>query len=99
MEKFKSAVTSRTIIANAVTFIASIVTIWGLDLSPETQAVVVSMIVGVGTLLSSMFRKAADTQLVSSSAKAEEANLRANASMEVAKNIGVPKPPPATPVV
>jgi hypothetical protein len=49
--------------------------------------------------LSSMFRKAADTQLVSSSAKAEEANLRANASMEVAKNIGVPKPPPATPVV
>jgi uncharacterized protein (DUF697 family) len=99
MEKFKSVFSSRTILTNAVTFLASILTLWGMDLTPEQQAIAVSVIVGVGTFASSLFRKAADTQLVSSPAKAEEANLRANASMEVAKSIGVPKPPPTTPVV
>jgi uncharacterized protein (DUF697 family) len=98
MEKFKSVFSSRTIITNAVTFLASMGAIWGLDMTPENQAIVVSVIVALGTAASSLFRKQADEKLVASAAKAEEANLRASASMEVAKSIGVPKPPPSTPV-
>jgi hypothetical protein len=97
VEKFKSVFSSRTIITNLVTFLASIAAIWGLDLSHETQAIVVSMIVGVGTLLSSMFRKQADAKLVSTPTKAEEANLRADAAMQVAQSIGKPKPPLSDP--
>jgi hypothetical protein len=98
VDKFKSVFSSRTIIANAVTFLASIGTIWGLDLTPENQAIAVSVIVALGTAASSFFRKEADTKLTTTPAKAEEANLRADAAMEVAKSIGQPKPPPSMPV-
>jgi hypothetical protein len=66
MEAFKSILTSKVIITNVVTAVASIVAIWGLNMTPETQAIVVSVIVGLGAALSSGFRVSSTTQLVGS---------------------------------
>lgn len=56
MDKIKSVFASRTIITNAVTLGASIATVWGLNLTPEQQAYAVTLIVTVGTIISSLFR-------------------------------------------
>jgi hypothetical protein len=64
LDRFKSIFTSRTIIANVVTAVASILVIWGFNLSPEQIESIVTLIIVVGSLASSLFRVVATKQLV-----------------------------------
>jgi ascorbate-specific PTS system EIIC-type component UlaA len=76
MEAFKSILTSKVIITNIVTAVASIVAVWGFNMTPETQAIVVSVIVGLGAALSSGFRVSSTQQLTPSAEVAQEANQK-----------------------
>jgi hypothetical protein len=93
MEAFKSILSSRTIITNIITTVASLAAVWGLNLSPETQAGIVSAIVVIGPLISSGFRVAATHQLVSSPAVADAANkaVRPGIPVETALVVGKAK--------
>lgn len=64
MDKVKSILASRTIITNFVTFLATVLVIWGIEMTPEQQAGVVTLMVGLGTALSSFFRATATKQVV-----------------------------------
>lgn len=74
MEAFKSILASKVIITNIVTAIASIAAIWGFNLTPENQAIAVSVIVALGTALSSAFRVSSTQQLTTSPTVAKVAN-------------------------
>jgi hypothetical protein len=76
MEAFKSIITSKVIITNVVTAVASIAAIWGFNLAPETQATVVTVIVALGAILSSGFRVSSTQQLTGSAEVADIANTK-----------------------
>jgi hypothetical protein len=74
MEAFKSILTSKVIITNVVTAVASIAAVWGFNLAPETQATVVTVIVALGAVISSGFRVSSTQQLTGSAEVAQAAN-------------------------
>lgn len=75
MEAFKSIFTSKVIITNIVTTVATLAAVWGLNLSPEVQATAVTVIVTLGTLVfSSAFRVSSTQQLTPSPTVAKVAN-------------------------
>jgi uncharacterized membrane protein (DUF441 family) len=82
MELVKSIFFSKTIITNVVTTIASLVALWGIDMTPDQQATTVSAIVLGGNALSSLFRATADKQLIVGGAqKVEQVNNQRMAAM------------------
>jgi uncharacterized protein (DUF697 family) len=74
MDQFKSLLTSRTIWANIVLAVASIIAVWGFSLTPDQQSTIVTVIVTLGALASSFFRAQATQQLVGSGNVASVAN-------------------------
>lgn len=64
MDRVKSVLASRTIITNFITFVASVAVLWGFNMTPEQQAGAVTLIVTLGTIVSSFFRVSATEQVV-----------------------------------
>lgn len=74
MDQFKSIITSRTIIAAAVTLVADLIAVWGINMTQENQSLAVTLITTIGAALVGGFRAAATKQLTGSAAVAQAAN-------------------------
>ncbi|MDD9910201.1 MAG: hypothetical protein OXR62_10965 [Ahrensia sp.] len=63
MNESKPWYASRTNITNIVTFGATVLTLFGIDLPPDMQTTAVTAVVALGTLMSTYFRNVARTRI------------------------------------